>query len=85
MKARFDSDALYFLDMAVLILSVISFHMDAKTNSGLKHFCERNHPQLLAECNVLAVIYACVFTLSRTYRALGACSMRDAYSCGCVP
>ena len=70
---------LYFLDMAVLILSVM-FSIWMRNEFRVEALAkEITRGSFWLSVVVLAVIYACVFTLSRTYQVLWEyASMRDA-------
>ena len=70
---------LYFLDMAVLILSVM-FSIWMRNEFRVETLAkEITRGSFWLSMVVLAVIYACVFTLSRTYQVLWEyASMRDA-------
>ena len=70
---------LYFLDMAVLILSVM-FSIWMRNEFRVEALAkEITRGSFWLSMVVLAVIYACVFTLSRTYQVLWEyASMRDA-------
>ena len=69
---------LYFLDMAVLILSVM-FSIWMRNEFRVEALAkEITRGSFWLSVVVLAVIYACVFTLSRTYQVLWEyASMRD--------
>ncbi len=61
---------LYFLDMAVLILSVM-FSIWMRNEFRVEALAkEITRGSFWLSVVVLAVIYACVFTLSRTYQVL---------------
>mgnify|MGYP001034005504 FL=1 len=70
---------LYFLDTAVLILSVM-FSIWMRNEFRVEALAkEITRGSFWLSVVVLAVIYACVFTLSRTYQVLWEyASMRDA-------
>lgn len=62
---------LYFLDMAVLILSVM-FSIWMRNEFRVEALAkEITRGSFWLSVVVLAVIYACVFTLSRTYQCSG--------------
>lgn len=70
---------LYFFDTAVLILSVM-FSLWMRSDFRVDDFAQEiSRGSFWTSIVVLAVIYACVFTLSRTYQVLWEyASMRDA-------
>ncbi len=61
---------LYFFDTAVLILSVM-FSLWMRSDFRVDDFAQEiSRGSFWTSIVVLAVIYACVFTLSRTYQVL---------------